>query len=75
MNGFIRLLPLIICFHEVERDSSFFVAFRKISKSDFKLRHVSPVSPSVWKKLGFHWTDYHEIWKFFEHLSGEFKFH
>ena len=52
---------------------------RKIAKNDYYLRHVGPcVRPSArMEQLGYHWTDFHEIWYlgFFENLSIKFKFH
>jgi hypothetical protein len=33
--------------------------FRKIAKSDYKLRHVCPLA---WNNSRPHWSDFHEIW-------------
>ena len=50
-------LPVIVFVLEF---LTFLGAFAKISKSDQKLRYVCP---SVrMEQLGFHWTDFHEIW-------------
>jgi hypothetical protein len=62
MSGILLLLPLT-CLHETERDVAFLSAVRKIAKSHSQLRHVSPVSPSVWKNPATNWTDFHEIWQ------------
>ena len=50
---------------------TFSVAFRKIAKSHYELRHVClSVYPSVRMELGSHWTDFMQfyIWVFFENL-------
>ena len=42
----------------------FSAAFSKIAKRDYELRHVClSVHPTARKEqLGYHWTDFHEIW-------------
>jgi hypothetical protein len=54
---------------------------RRITKSDFWLRHIRLLSvcPSVrLEQVGLHWADFHEVRHlsfFFENLSIKFEFH
>jgi hypothetical protein len=76
MSGVLLLLPLT-CLNEIERDLAFLGAVRKIAKSECQLRHVSPVCPSAWKNSAITGRIFMKfvIWKYFDHLSRNFKFH
>jgi len=50
---------LMFCFPVKRQGLFFFRPVRKIAKSYYQLLHVCP--PVRVGKLGFHWTDFHEI--------------
>jgi len=47
--------------------------FRKIAESDYQPRHVRP--SVCMEQLGSNWTNFHDIWVFFENVSRDFNGH
>ena len=55
-------LSSVISVHGTATQLQVFRRVRKTAKSDFRLRHVSPVGPSVLTgQLRCHWTELYEI--------------